>query len=79
MRIKCKGYWSPSTSDGPAEFDCAYEKSAGFGCEDCIVNGGCMSPLSGKLFRGNPGPYDDEVLRRFDAQMANISPTALDF
>lgn len=72
MRIKCKGYWTPSTPNGPAEFDCEYEKSAGFGCEDCIINGGSMSPVSGKPFRGNPAPYDDEVLKRYGAQQSNI-------
>lgn len=77
MRIKCKGFWTPGTPDGPAEFDCEYENSAGFGCEDCIINGGHMSPVSGKAFRGNPAPYDDEVLRRFDAQMTSCASVAL--
>lgn len=58
MRIKCKGYWSPSTPDSPAEFDCEYENSGSFGCDDCIINGGSMSPISGKVFRGNRAPYE---------------------
>lgn len=78
MRIKCKGYWTSSTYDGPPEFDCGYEKSADFGCEDCIINGGRMSPVSGKPFRGNPVPYDDEVLRRFDTSMTSLAFVALE-
>lgn len=71
MRIKCKGYWTPSTPDSPTEFNCEYEKSASFGCEDCIINASEMSPLSGKPFRGNPAPYYDDVLNRYARAQPN--------
>jgi len=64
MRIKCLGYHTKSTPDCPSEFECGYENSSGFCCEDCICNGGDMSPQTGKLFRGNPKPYIDAVLER---------------
>ena len=54
--IECKGSWSPSTPDFPAEFECGYE--AEFNCDDCIYNGGAMSPVSGKEFRGNRALYE---------------------
>lgn len=78
MRIKCKGYWTSSTYDGPPEFECEYEKAADVGCDDCIINGGRMSPVSGKPFRGNPAPYDDEVLKRYAAQHSDFDTTILE-
>ncbi len=35
-------------TDAGREFDCEYEHAGGFGCEDCIVNGGAMDPRTGK-------------------------------
>lgn len=43
--IPCLGsrdYWG--------EFDCDYPHSGAFGCEDCVVNGGCFDPRTGKRF-----------------------------
>lgn len=62
MRITCKGHWSSSTTDSPPEFYCDYEPP--FDCGDCICNGGRMSPVSGKPFRGNPEPYVQAFLNR---------------
>ena len=60
MRIKCGGYWSHSF-DG-SEFDCEYK--TGIYCDDCIINGGHLSPVSGKEFRGNREPYIKAYLAR---------------
>ena len=52
--IKCKGeydYWG--------EFDCGW--GADFGCEDCIINGGTMSPQTNKPFRGNRAKYEERA------------------
>ena len=57
MMIECKGHRDPY--DG--EFDCGY--SPEFDCGDCIINGGTMSPQTGKRFRGNPKPYIEVVER----------------
>jgi hypothetical protein len=46
--IPCLGRWWET--DAGREFDCDYEK-AEFGCEDCIVNGGRMNPVTGKRYR----------------------------
>lgn len=54
--IVCKGYQAGNPTDG-YEFDCGYENAGAFNCEDCICNGGTMSPQTGKKFRGNPAPY----------------------
>ena len=62
LRISCKGY-TLSTPDGD-EFDCAYENSSCVDCDVCIVNGGDMSPVSGKKFRGNRAPYEESFRNR---------------
>lgn len=46
--IPCLGRWV-HTIDG-SDYDCDYENAGGFGCEDCIVNGGRMDPRTGKKF-----------------------------
>jgi len=43
----CLGYWGGHPLD-PPEFDCEYENSGEFGCEDCLVNGGRYNPETGK-------------------------------
>ena len=55
MRIKCLGY-KHETQDG-YDYDCEYPK-VNFSCDECICNGGRYSPQTGKLFRGNPKPYE---------------------
>lgn len=45
--IPCKGYQSGTPLDG-FDYDCEYENSGGFGCDNCICNGGAYSPISGK-------------------------------
>ena len=52
--IKCREY--KTWTDCGYEYDCEYQ--AEFPCEDCILTGGSMSPISGKKFRGNRTPYD---------------------
>jgi hypothetical protein len=47
--IPCRGHWI-HTQDG-SDSDCGYEHSVGFGCEDCIVNGGRFDPRTGKRYR----------------------------
>ena len=65
--IKCKGYWDYCGME-PPEFECGYENSGGITCDQCIINGGGMSPVSGKPFRGNPEPYYEDCRKRFGAQ-----------
>ena len=57
--ISCKGYWTSSV-DGD-EFDCEYDPD--FACDDCIINGGRMSPQTGKPFRGNRAKYEERARR----------------
>lgn len=45
--IPCKGYQSGNPLIG-YDYDCGYEKSKGFCCDDCICTGGSYSPVSGK-------------------------------
>lgn len=65
MRIACKGYFTLSTPNGGSEFDCEYE--SGIGCADCICNAGDLSPVTGKKFRGNRKPYEDDFTARIKA------------
>ena len=65
MRIKCKSYKSSSYLD-PIEYDCGWEKAEAIDCENCIINGGDMSPVSGKRFRGNRKPYEDAWEKRIN-------------
>lgn len=46
--IPCKGRWVHNT-DG-SDFECDYPR-AGFGCEECVVNGGRFDPRTGKRTR----------------------------
>ena len=55
--IKCGGY--KTWTDCGYEYDCEY--GAEFPCEDCILTGGIMSPISGKKFRGNRAPYEEQA------------------
>lgn len=48
--IPCLGYESGNPIDG-FDYDCEYENSGGFGCDDCICNGGAYSPISGKSIK----------------------------
>ena len=47
LDIVCKGYLTYYGCDGH-EFDCGYENSCEFGCEDCVCNFGNMNPINGK-------------------------------
>ena len=52
MRIKqldipCKGYQCGIPSDG-YEYDCKYENSCDFSCDECVCNFGYMNPVTGK-------------------------------
>ena len=60
--IECKGYF-----DGN-EYDCKYSK-VDFECDDCIVNGGCMSPRTGKKFRGNVEKYETLARERAEREV----------
>jgi hypothetical protein len=57
--ITCKGfrdeYWG--------EWECGYFPS--FDCEDCIINGGRMSPVSDKPFRGNREKYEKAIREEY--------------
>ena len=64
--IRCKGHWYFSAME-PPEYECGYGE-VNFDCGDCIINGGCMSPVSGKPFRGNPEPYYEDCRKRYGAQ-----------
>jgi len=48
--IQCLGYKSGNPFDG-FDYDCEYENASEFGYEDCICNGGDMSPISGKALK----------------------------
>jgi hypothetical protein len=43
-----KGHWLRSV--GGDDFDCDYE-NAWFSCDECTINGGAYSPVSGKRSR----------------------------
>ena len=59
--IKCGGY--RSFNGEYTEYDCKY--SPDFDCGDCILNGGTMSPISGKKFRGNRAQYEKRARTAF--------------
>lgn len=61
--IKCKGYKERDTWRGPGEWCCGWDTD--IDCGECIINGGNMSPVSGKPFRGNPEPYHEECRKRY--------------
>lgn len=77
MRIRCKGYWYYPAME-PPEFECGYEK-ADFDCDQCIINGGSMSPISGKPFRGNPEPYYEDCRKRYGAKYFDPEPETFGF
>lgn len=56
--IPCLGHWARTSDDD--DYDCDYENSGGFGCEDCCVNGGRMDPRTGKRFASEV-PRDREA------------------
>ncbi len=74
--IKCKGFWYYPMME-PPEFDCGYDKAGYITCDECIINGGDMSPVSGKKFRGNPEPYYEECRKRFGANYFDTEPIPL--
>lgn len=71
--ISCKGYWSGNPSNG-YDFDCEYENSGGFTCEDCVINGGHMSPITGKPFRGNRQMYIDMAQKEREFRTSGNEP-----
>mgnify|MGYP001577517190 CR=1 FL=1 len=52
--IKCKGHRT-GTMEGD-DFECEYAHGD-IDCGDCIINGGRLSPQTGKTFRGNSAKY----------------------
>ena len=72
--LSCKGYWS--YSDCGDEFECDYPH-ADFSCEDCIINGGPMSPQTGKPFRGNREKYIEAERNRGERQ-STATPLSID-
>lgn len=54
--ITCKGYRAGNPAVG-YDFDCEYEHAGEITCDQCLCNGGDMSPVTGKRFRGNLAPY----------------------
>lgn len=72
--ITCKGYWSGNPSNG-YDFDCEYENSGGFTCENCIINGGHMSPITGKTFRGNRQIYIDAAQKEKEFRASGQAPS----
>lgn len=55
--VPCLGHQSGNPLDG-YDYDCDYENSAEFGCDQCICNGGDMSPISGK-------PLAEKTVQRY--------------
>lgn len=45
--IPCRGR-KIETVDWGVDYDCDYEHSGSFGCEDCLVNGGRYDPRTGR-------------------------------
>jgi hypothetical protein len=67
-RIRCRGY-----EDSQGEYACGYDL-AEFSCDDCICNGGTMSPRTGKEFTGNRTLYLRTAVtrdRRKEGQVVN--------
>lgn len=48
--ISCAGYKVGNPIDG-YDYECEYEKSSEFGCEECICTGGDRSPISGRVLK----------------------------
>ena len=75
--LECKGYryWT----DCGYEYDCDYP-NATFACEYCIINGGEMSPQTGKLFRGNRSKYVEQAkaARNIESKPISIEKLYLD-
>jgi len=64
MLITGAGYKTQDVGNG-SEFECAHPGSAEITCEECIINGGDMSPISGKPFKGNLANYKALALERY--------------
>lgn len=45
--VPCKSFKTGNPIDG-YDYDCEYEHSGEITCDDCICNGGSMSPQTGK-------------------------------
>ena len=56
--IRCKGYRT-GTLDGD-DYDCIHAHGD-IDCGDCVINGGKLSPQTGKAFRGNSGKYEQRA------------------
>jgi hypothetical protein len=67
--LECKGYkyWT----DCGYEFDCEYPHAT-FSCEGCIINGGNLSPMTGKPFRGNIAKYNKCAKKVWETQKIDI-------
>jgi hypothetical protein len=67
--LTCRGY--SHCTDCGYERDCGYPNTT-FSCEDCIINGGKMSPQTGKVFRGNHKKYQELARDKYSNQEETI-------
>ena len=51
LDVPCKGYRLDYGYDG-YEYDCEYEASCDFSCDECVCNFGHMNPVNGKEISG---------------------------
>lgn len=64
--IECKG-----DRDYYGDFNCGWD--AEFSCEECIINGGRMSPQTNKPFRGNRAKYEERARTAHNSESTPIS------
>lgn len=64
--LQCLGRREDHGIDG-WEYTCDYEH-ADIDCGDCVINGGDMSPQTGKPFRGNLERYKEAARLRYEKQ-----------
>lgn len=53
-KIPCGGYWINNTEG--CDFSCDYEGAGRITCEECTINGGDYSPITGKRSRNRNRP-----------------------
>ena len=64
--LTCKCY---RTYEG--DYDCEYSHAGEISCEHCIINGGEMSPQTGKKFKGNLLPYIELAQKTQEEKLIN--------
>lgn len=62
--LPCLGHREDYGADG-WEYTCDYEH-AEIDCGDCVINGGDLSPQTGKPFRGNLERYKEAARLRYE-------------